>query len=93
MRPSTDGGFLTYPCVLPGCITKAISLGSVFAFICKTRSDWLMDPSLPEKFNISKLFDSGPGANRTDGTTMHFERHPMESQWDPLTDACSVNVT
>jgi hypothetical protein len=26
MRPSTGGGFLTYPCVFPGCITKAISL-------------------------------------------------------------------
>ena len=47
MRPSTEGGFLTYPCVFPGCITKAISLDSVLAYICIT--DWPTDPSLPER--------------------------------------------
>ena len=66
MRPLTDGGFLMYPCVFPGCITKAISLDSVLANICITQSDWPTDSSLPEKLNISKLFDSGHGADRTD---------------------------
>ena len=49
MRLSTDGGFLTYPCVLSGSNTNAISLDSVFMYICKTRSDLPKDPSLPEK--------------------------------------------
>ena len=48
----TNGGFLTVVRVFLGWITKAISLDSVFAFICIMRSDWLTDPSLPEKFNI-----------------------------------------
>ena len=34
LRPSTDDGFLTHPCDIPGCITKA--LDSVFACVCKT---------------------------------------------------------
>ena len=59
MRPSTDGGFLTYPCVFTGCITNTISLDSVLAYVCITQSDWPTDPSLPEKFNLSQLFDSG----------------------------------
>ena len=45
LRPSTDGRFLTYPRVFPGCITKAI---------CATRSDWSTAPSLPEKLNIRR---------------------------------------
>ena len=40
MRPSTDVGFMTHPCVFLGCITKAISLDSVLAYICLTQSDW-----------------------------------------------------
>ena len=64
LRPLTDGGFLTYPCVFPGCITKAIC-DSVFAYICITQSDWPTDLSLPEKFNISQLIDAGNGADRT----------------------------
>ena len=71
MCPWTDGGFLTYPCVLPCCITKAISLDIVLACTCITQSDWPTDPSLNEKLDVSKLFDSGHGANRTYGPTMH----------------------
>ena len=59
----TDGGFLTVVRVrvFLGWITKAISLDSVFAFICIMRSDWLTDPSLPEKFIIPQLSDAGNG--------------------------------
>ena len=73
MRTSTDGGLLTYPCVLPGCITKAILLDSVLAFICRTQSDWPTDPLLPEKLKNSKLWMDG----RTNNA---FHEHPMQSQ-------------
>ena len=81
LHASVDGWGLFargYPCFLLGCITKAISLDSVLAYICITQSDWLMDPSLPEKLNISKLLDSGDGADRTDGPTMHFASAPCK---------------
>jgi hypothetical protein len=58
MRLSTEGGFLTYPCVFPGCITNAISLDSVFMYIYKTRSVWPSDQRLPEKLkNLTDLID------------------------------------
>ena len=41
-------------------------------------SDWPTDPLLPEKLNISQLFDTGNRADRTDGPTMHFERAPCK---------------
>ena len=78
MRPLTDGGFLTYPCVFPGCITKAISLDSVFTYRCMTRCDGPTDPSLLKKLNMSQLFDAGNRADGTDGPTMHFERAPCK---------------
>ena len=56
----------------PGCITKAISLVSVLAYFYITQSDWPTVPALPEKLNISKLFD------RTDGPTMHFASAPCK---------------
>ena len=34
--------------------------------------------SLPEKLNISQLFDAGNGADRTDGPTMHLESAPCK---------------
>ena len=55
LRQSTDGGFVTHPCVFQGRITKAISLDSALAYICITRFYWLMVQSLPEKLNISQL--------------------------------------
>ena len=75
MRPSTDGGFLTHPCVFPGCITKAISLDSVLAYICITHFDWPTDPSLPEKLNISNFF--GRQNRRTQNA---FRERPVQSQ-------------
>ena len=76
-RPSTDVYF-TYPSVFPGFITKEILLDSVFKYICITRSDCPTDPSLPEELNISQLFDTCNGADRTDRPTMHFESAPCK---------------
>ena len=37
-----------------------------------TQSDWLTDPSQPEKLKFSQLLKSRDGADATDGPTMHF---------------------
>ena len=38
---------------------------------------WIL-PSLPEKFNISQLFDAGNGADKMDGPSKHFESIPFK---------------
>ena len=38
-------------------MTKAISVDSVYKYICIKQSDWRADPSLPEELDISQLFD------------------------------------
>jgi hypothetical protein len=47
-----------------------------------------MDPSLPEKLNVSKLFDAGNGADRTTDP-QGISRAPHA---DPSRDVCSVNA-
>ena len=47
MHPSTDGGFLTHPCVFFRVVLQRGFHWTVLAYICITRSDWATDPSLP----------------------------------------------
>ena len=57
-----------------------------------TRSDWLTDPSQPEKFTFSQLLNARDGANGTDGPTMHFSPHAklMRSVDGGMQWACEV---
>lgn len=52
--------------------------GMSYRGVVYMRFDWLMDPSLPEKFNFSQLFDTSNGAKGTDRPTMHCEIAPCK---------------
>ena len=54
-HPTAAVTLAIYPCVFPGCITKAISLVGAHAYICITQSYWLTDPSLPEKLKLMSM--------------------------------------
>ena len=42
------------------------------------RSDWLTDPSQPEKLKFSQLLNASDGADGTDGATMHCGSAPFK---------------
>ena len=46
--------------------------------VCMKQTDRATYLLLPQKLNISKFFDAGNGADRTDGPTMHFESAPCK---------------
>ena len=54
-----------------------------------TESDWMTDPSLPEKFKIVELFDSAEGSNGAHGSTMHCVSVPIQSQRGSVNGRCS----
>ena len=78
MHPLTDWAFWPINVFSRVVLQRRFSLDSVLAYICITQSDWPTDPLLPEKLNISQLFDAGHVADRTDGPTMHFESIPWK---------------
>ena len=80
-RPSTDDMWLfdTSMC-FPGLHYQGDFIGQVYLRIFAPRD--LIGRRirrLPQKLNISQLFDAGNGDDRTDGPTMHFDAKSMRS--------------
>ena len=71
-------GLFIFTCLRPSMDACLTCRGPVFVDAACSQSDWPTDPSLPEKLNISQLFDTGHRANRTHGLTMHLKSVPCK---------------